>query len=80
MACDAIIITSPLCNNVDEIKYRFNGIKFNTTPNIIYRIFLQNTIEEKELLNQKPSRFTSITTKKVNIENSNENFAGIVCE
>lgn len=78
--CDAWIITSPLCDYVEELKYRFNNIAFNSTPNIIYRLFLQGTIEEKELLVRKPNNYTSIITKKVNIENSDENFAGIVCE
>ena len=65
---------------MEELKYRFNNIAFNSTPNIIYRLFLQGTIEEKELMVRKPNNYTSIITKKVNIENSDENFAGIVCE
>lgn len=76
IAVDLVIITSPICDNVDELKYRFRGVIFNTIPNIIYKVYMSNTIEESKMLSQKISKFVSITT----INNNDENFDGIVCE
>lgn len=76
IAVDLVIITSPICDNVDELKYRFRGVIFNTIPNIIYKVYMSDTIEETKMLSQKISKFVSITT----INNNDENFDGIVCE
>lgn len=80
ISCDGWIVTSPLCDDNTALKYRFNKIIFESVPNVIYKVFLQGTIEEKQLLNSKPNRFTSISTKTVNSENFDENNCGIVCQ
>lgn len=68
ITCDIWIITSPLCEEVNTLKYRFNKVVFNGTPNIIYKIYMQGSIEEKQLLNAKINEFTTVISKTVNDE------------
>lgn len=53
---DVLIITSPLCDSVRDIKYRLPNLSFSTTPNTIYRLYCINTTEQvrldKEILNE----------------------------
>ena len=77
---DLWILTSPLCDDITSLKYRFNKVLFNGAPHIIYKVFIQGTIEETKLLQAKPNRFTTISTKTVNAEFFSENNCGIVCQ
>ncbi len=77
--CDMMILTSPLCSNIKELKYRFNRVIFASVPNIIYKVYMKDSIEEKALNDDK----TAINVKyisKNNIENFDENNCGIVCQ
>lgn len=47
--CDILIITSPLCNGVYDIKRRFNNVFFTTNPLIVYTIYCNNTIEHTKV-------------------------------
>lgn len=79
ISCDGFIITSPLCDSIKELKYRFNKIIFAAVPNIVYKVYMKNTIEEKALNDDK----TAITVNYVNNnidENYDENNCGIVCQ
>lgn len=77
---DMWILTSPLCDEVNALKYRFNKVLFNGAPHIIYKVYMQGTIEETKLLQCRPSKFTTIYTRTVNDENFDENNYGIVCQ
>lgn len=77
---DMWIITSPLCDEVSALKYRFNGVVFNSVPHHIYKVYMQGTMEEQKLLQSKPNGYTNVTTKGVAIEIFDENNCGIVCQ
>lgn len=49
LACFALIVTSPLCDDIINIKCKFRNIEFDTTPNIIYNIYCNATIESKKV-------------------------------
>lgn len=46
IACDLIILTTPLYSTIQDIKTRFNNVKITTNPNIVYYIYTENSIEE----------------------------------
>jgi hypothetical protein len=46
---DLVIITSPYCDGIRELKYRCAGIQFATLPNKVAIIFTKNTTEENLL-------------------------------
>lgn len=77
---DMWILTSPLCDEASALKYRFNKVLFNAAPHIIYKVYMQRTIEETKILQCRPNKFTTIYTKTVNDENFDENNCGIVCQ
>lgn len=65
---DAIIITSSQCDSIKEIKYRLNKVRFNSIPNLIYKLYIKGSIEEK-LLNKEPKNdFHYIVNKNKNDE------------
>jgi len=47
--CDIVIITSPLCSEIFEIKRRYKNVLFRTNPLIVYTIYCNNTIEHTKL-------------------------------
>lgn len=78
--CDLWIVTSPFCDKLFQLRYRFSGVVFNRTPNHVYKLFMQDTIEEKKLKEDVPNRYTEIITKIVKSDVITENNGGIVCE
>lgn len=46
---DILIITSPMCYSVKDLKYRIPNLSFSTEPNIVYMLYLKDTTEEKKL-------------------------------
>jgi hypothetical protein len=53
-ACDIMIITSCLCDNIYDIKKRFKDLSFLSMPNKVYRIYFKQTIEDVRKMNWKP--------------------------
>lgn len=56
---DIVILTTTLIDTFFNIKTRFNDINF-ANPNIIHRIYISDTTEEKSLLNEKPNSLINI--------------------
>lgn len=60
---DILIITSPLCDTINELKYRLSNIQFNTLPNKVIKLYMVNTIEQKRLTKEKLSHLHEIVNK-----------------
>lgn len=45
IACNVVIFTSSMYGNIEELIYRFKRSIFSGTPFIIYRLFINDTIE-----------------------------------
>jgi hypothetical protein len=54
IACDLVIFTSSLCDNIIEFKTRFSNIEFPITTNV-YKVYCNNTIENDILNKEKPN-------------------------
>lgn len=52
---------------------------FNSTPHIIYKVFVQGTVEETKLMQLKPNHYTDVTITLSQDTNFDENNCGIVC-
>lgn len=65
--CDIIILTSPLCGTITDIRRRFKNVIFRTNPIKVYTIYLSNTIE-----NVKVDKYESTINHE--IINDDENF------
>lgn len=50
---DVVIFTSPLCIDIRDLKYRIPNMVFSTVPNIIYKVYMRETIESKKLEEEK---------------------------
>lgn len=46
---DIMIVTSPLCNDVNALKYRLSKVRFKSVPNIVYKVYIADSMEEKHL-------------------------------
>lgn len=75
----AVIFTSPLCDLIDEFRYRFNKLAFAANYVRIYKIFVKNTIEQKALSKEKETPTHKIIGKN-NITFTENNFEDFVCD
>lgn len=67
IACDLVIFTSPLCDNIIDVKKRFTNIEFDNFNIVTYRIYCNDTMEQNKFIKEK--EFTNIK-----IINDTENF------
>ena len=58
--CDIVIFTSPICDNIFDFKQRFINVVINSTPNIIYKLYCENSIEKNMILKEKPNKLIEI--------------------
>lgn len=47
IACDLVIFTSPLCDDIFEFKKRFSNVLFAGDYTLLYKIYCNNTTENK---------------------------------
>lgn len=74
-----MIITSSLCDTIDEIRYRFNHLDIDSDKLVVYKLFMNETIEEKALGKEKPSPNHTIIEAKKNFMFGSENNEDIIC-
>ena len=79
ISVDVIILTSPLCETIQQIKYRFADLILNETPIKVYKLYMVGTIEEKGLKKEKQTNYHKIISN-VKFSSSFENIPEIVCE
>lgn len=65
-ATNTVILTSSLTGNMIDVRNRFVNVNFGTNTKV-YRIYCTDTIEETELINEKPNNL--IMVKNEEIEN-----------
>ena len=65
-ATNTVILTSSLTGNMIDVRNRFINVNFGTNTKV-YRIYCANTIEETELINEKPNCL--IMVKNEELEN-----------
>lgn len=70
---DVVIITSPYCDSIREIKYRCAGIQFASLPNKVYMVFVKNSTEENLLKKRQLTEGYSIVNKSENDISIGEN-------
>ena len=74
-----MIITSSLCDTIDEIRYRFNHLDIDNNKLVVYKLFMNETIEEKALSKEKVSPNHTIIEAKKNFVFGSENNEDIIC-
>ena len=75
---DEWILTSPLCDTIDELIYRYNNVNCSQSKLKVHKLYISGTIEEAALKKEKLSPNHQI------IENVNSNicaqtFDDIIC-
>ena len=78
IACDIVILTSCLYDNIIDVKTRFTNVTFVGIPTKVYRLYTNNTIENEKLNTEKVNpTFTIINETENNIE-YDENSGNII--
>lgn len=75
---DEWILTSPLCDTIDELIYRYNGIDCNQSKLKVHKLYISGTIEEASLKKEKLSPNHQII-ENVNSNICAQNFDDIIC-
>ena len=78
IACDMVILTSSLCNNIIEVKSRFTDIIFNGVPTKTYRVYCNSTIENDKLNKEKENTLFTIINETENNVLYDENSGDII--
>lgn len=77
---DLMIITSPICDTIKELKYRLDGVQFNSTPNKIIKLYCKNSIEEKALNKEQPNEFHKIVNNSEISSSFDENNGVVIVD
>lgn len=75
---DILIITSPMCEEIYDIKQRFLYVQFNSVPNIVYNIFCINTSEHDRVDKKKNTSIHTIINNCENNQKMTDDFEGII--
>lgn len=78
IACDLIIFTSSLCENIIDIKKRFINIKFNGTLTNTYKIYCIGTIESEKMNNTTNTNIIKVIDETENFIEFDEKLGCII--
>ena len=71
-------MTSPLCDNIINIKKRFTNVVFSGIPTKTFKIYCSDTIENDKLNKEKDNPIISVIDKTDNNIIYDENLGNIV--
>lgn len=77
-ACDLVILTSTICDNIIEVKQRFNEVIFSGVPTKTYRLYCIGTIENDKMNKEKTNPLFTIVDETENDVFYDENNDAIV--
>lgn len=77
---DIIIITSPLCEDIESYIYRLSNVVYPNNTIKLYSLYIKDTIEEKRLKNKTISKTHILTENTQKSENSDENFDFVIAD
>lgn len=77
---DIIIITSPLCEDVESYIYRLSNVTYTTNVIKLYTLYIKNSIEEKKLETKQISETHILIDNGQKNEKINENFDFVVAD
>ena len=75
---DEWIITSPLCDIITELIYRYNNVTCNQSKLKVYKLYMAGTIEEDSLKKEKLSTNHEVI-ENIKCDISTQNFDDIIC-
>lgn len=78
IACDMVIFTSPLCNNIIDIKSRFTNVIFNGIPTKVFVFYCMGTIEYDKLRTEQNNPIIKVINDTENFIEYDENSACII--
>lgn len=77
---DVIIITSPLCEEIETYIYRLSNVTYPSNVIKLYTLYIKDSIEEKRLINKTISETHVLSENEQKIENIGENFDFVIAD
>lgn len=65
IACNMVILTSPLFGNIIDVKTRFKDIKFNGEVTETYRLYCNNTIEMDKVVADNEQKMIKVLNNEI---------------
>lgn len=78
IACNLVILTSSLLDDISNIKKRFCNVRFTYNPTIIYKVYCTNTIEQDKLNVNNANHYTKIINESEDDIHFDENTGNII--
>ena len=77
---DVVIITSPLCEDIEAYLYRLSNVSFNPEKIKLFSIFCKNTIEQQKLFNKSVQQSHMIVNKSEFTDNVENKFDFLIVD
>ena len=77
---DVVIITSPLCEDIEAYLYRLSNVSFNPEKIKLFSIFCKNTIEQQKLFNKSVQQSHIIVNKNEFTDNVENKFDFLIVD
>ena len=77
---DVVIITSPLCEDIEAYLYRLSNVRFNPEKIKLFSIFCKNTIEQQKLFNKSVQQSHIIVNKNEFTDNVENKFDFLIVD
>ena len=77
---DVVIITSPLCEDIEAYLYRLSNVRFNPEKIKLFSIFCKNTIEQQKLFNKSVQQSHMIVNKSEFTDNVENKFDFLIVD
>lgn len=78
IATDVVIFTSPLCDNIIDVKTRFTNVAFNGMPTKTYRVYCAGTVESDKMNKEKEVSIIKVINDTENFVGYDENSGDII--
>lgn len=75
---DEWIITSPLCDTINELIYRYNNVTCNQSKLKVHKLYMAGTIEEASLKKEKLSTNHEVI-ENIKCDIRTQSFDDIIC-
>lgn len=78
IACDIVIFTSPICDNIIDTKTRFVNIDFTSIPTKTYKLYCVDTVENDKINKEKEISNVTIYDDREKFISYDENLGAII--
>lgn len=75
---DLVIVTSPLCDGIIDLKTRFVNVTFSGIPSLVYKLYCIDTVEHTKMLDEKETPVITVIDDSNNFVDYDKNSGDVI--